>query len=368
MDTRIQQMAYVLINYSTELQPGERILIRSTSPAGQPLAQACYTEALKAGGLPVVYIHMDQEDPITLEATDDLDQLANVNPMLELMYREAPAIIRIDCAQNTRDRSGYPLDKQNARANAHAELIKIQMRREGAKELRRCSTQFPTFGYAQTAGMSLKQYEDFLFGACKVDADDPIAEWRKVYAAHERLIAWLDGKKHIHVRSDHIDLQMSIAGRTFVNAGGKENFPDGEIFTGPVENSVNGWVRFTYPAYFRGNEVKGVELEFRDGVVVNAKAATNEAYLHSVLDSDPGARRLGEFAIGTNWDIQQFTGSILFDEKIGGTVHMAVGQGYAETGSVNESLVHWDMICDMRQGGEIFVDGELFYKDGQFVI
>jgi aminopeptidase len=161
---------------------------------------------------------------------------------------------------------------------------------------------------------------------------------------------------------------MSIAGRVFKNAGGKENFPDGEIFTGPVEDSVNGWVRFTYPAYYESNEVQGIELEFRDGLVVNARAGANEDFLISTLDTDPGSRRLGEFAIGTNRDIQEFTGSILFDEKIGGTVHMAVGQGYGETGSVNRSSVHWDMICDMRRGGEILVDGDLFYKDGEFVI
>ncbi len=180
-------------------------------------------------------------------------------------------------------------------------------------------------------------------------------------------MAWLKGRKHLHVRGDHIDLQMSIAGRVFKNAGGRENLPDGEIFTGPVEDSVNGWVRFTYPAYFRGNEVKGV------GIGVPRRAGGRPEHqlqdlLIATLDTDPGARRLGEFAIGTNFIIQQFTGSILFDEKIGGTVHMAVGQGYGETGSVNTSDVHWDMICDMRQGGEIVVDGTLFYKDGQFMV
>ncbi len=368
MDSRIQKMAHVLIHYSTAVKPGERVLIRSTSPAAEPLCQALYEEALKAGGLPVVYMHMSQEDPIALEATADLGQLSDINPMLKLMYETAPVIIRIEADENINDRTAYPLEQQKARANARNELIKIQMRREAAKELRRCTTQFPTFGYAQNAGMSLRQYEDFLYGACKAHLDDPIAAWEAVYAAHERLIAWLQGKEHIQVKGDNIDLELSIKGRTFKNAGGKENFPDGEIFTGPVEDSVNGWVRFTYPAYYQGNEVKGVSLEFRDGLVVDARAESNEAYLLSVLDTDPGARRLGEFAIGTNRDIQQFTGSILFDEKIGGTVHMAVGQGYAETGSVNESLVHWDMICDMRDGGEIIVDGELFYKDGEFVI
>lgn len=368
MDHRVQQLARVLINYSTAVKPGERVLIRSTSPAGEPLCQALYEEAYRAGGLPFVYIHMSQEDPLALASGADLKQLGTVNPMLKLMYDEAEVIIRIEAEENSRDRSRYPLDLQRARVNARNELISIQMKREAAKTLRRCTTQFPTFGYAQNAGMSLGQYADFLFGACKADHDDPIAIWKQVYASHERLIDWLKGKKRVQVRGDHIDLEMSIEGRVFKNAGGKENMPDGEIFTGPVEDSVNGWVHFTYPAYYVGNEVKGVELEFKDGLVVKAVSETNEGFLTSTLDTDAGSRRLGEFAIGTNRDIQEFTGSILFDEKIGGTVHMAVGQGYAETGSVNQSLVHWDMICDMRQGGEILVDGTLFYKNGEFMI
>jgi aminopeptidase len=368
MDNRIQNMARVLIHYSTEVKPGDRVLIRSTSPAAQPLCQALYAEALRAGGLPSVYLHMSQEDAIALESSDNPDQLSYLNPMLKLMYDEAEVIIRIEAAENVRDRSQYPVTLQRARALSHNRLIEVQMERQGAGTLRRCTTQFPTFGYAQNAGMSLRQYENFVFKACKVDLDDPVAAWGEVYAMHERLIDWLKGKHRLSVRSDHIDLEMVIAGRVFKNAGGKENFPDGEIFTGPVEDSVNGWVRFTYPAYYQGNEVKGVELEFRDGRVVRAQSETNQDYLVSVLDTDAGSRTLGEFAIGTNRDIKEFTGSILFDEKIGGTVHMAVGQGYAETGSTNRSAVHWDMICDMRQGGEIRVDGELFYKDGEFVV
>lgn len=368
MDTRIQKMAQVLVNYSLALQPGEKLLIRALSPASQPLAQALYEEAFEAGGLPFVYIQMQQEDEIALGSSASLEQLEAVNPMLKLMYETCETIIRIESSQNMRARSAYPLDRQRARSHYHDQLIQIQMRREAAGELRRCTTQFPTFGYAQAAGMSLRQYEDFLYGACKVEHEDPVAAWEAVYESHERLINWLKGKQHLAVRGEHIHLDMSIAGRTFKNAGGKQNFPDGEIFTGPVEDSVNGWVRFTYPAYYQGNEVKGIELRFEDGLVVEAQAAANEPFLLATLDTDAGSRRLGEFAIGTNRDIQQFTGSILFDEKIGGTVHMAVGQGYGETGSVNHSLVHWDMICDMRGGGRIIVDDELFYEDGEFVI
>ena len=165
-----------------------------------------------------------------------------------------------------------------------------------------------------------------------------------------------------------MDLTLTIAGRTFINSDGHRNMPSGEIFTGPVENSVNGWVRFTYPAIYSGREVEGVELQFQDGKVVSAQAQKNEAFLHSVLESDPGASYLGEFAIGTNEGINRFTKSILFDEKIGGTIHMAVGAGYPETGSTNLSTVHWDMICDMRDGGQIWVDDELFYESGRFLV
>jgi aminopeptidase len=181
-----------------------------------------------------------------------------------------------------------------------------------------------------------------------------------------QLVEWLKGKREVRVEGPDAELSLSIAGRTFINSDGRRNMPSGEIFTGPVETSVSGRVRFSYPAIYAGREVEGIELRFEDGKVVEASARKNEAFLHTVLDTDPGARYLGEFAIGTNEGIDRFTKSILFDEKIGGTIHMAVGAGYPETGSTNESGVHWDMICDMRNGGRIWVDGELFYESGRF--
>ncbi|MFP4321988.1 MAG: aminopeptidase [Anaerolineales bacterium] len=368
MDTRITKLADVIINYSTAVQPGERVLIRALSPAAEPLVAALYQATLRAGGQAFTYVHISDEDSLAIEATDDSDLLAMPNPMLQMMYETSDVIIRIGASENPLALSSYPQAGQNARSAAFGADIAIQMRREGEGSLRRCSTQFPTQGYAQAAEMSLQQYEDFFYGACKAHLDDPVAAWRALGETQARLVDYLRGKAHIHVRGQHIDLQMSIAGRTFLNAQGQRNMPDGEIFTGPVEDSVNGWVQFTYPALYRGNEVTGARLTFRDGLVTDATARKGAEFLNSVLDTDPGARRLGEFAIGTNADIQRFTGSILFDEKIGGTVHMAVGQGYPETNSQNTSSVHWDMICDMRDGGEILVDGELFYKDGEFKV
>jgi aminopeptidase len=368
MDTRILKMADVITNYSLAVQPGQQVLVRATSPAGEPLAQAIYQAVLQAGAYAFTYIHLRDEDVLAIEATDNPDLLSAINPMLMLMYETCHAVVRIDCTENPVALSQYPATAQQARAKAAFGVISIQMEREGNGSMRRCTTQFPTQGLAQAAGMSLKQYEDFVFNACKVHLDDPVAAWQAVEQEQQRLVDYLAGKKQVHVRGQNIDLHMSIEGRTFLNASGQANFPDGEIFTGPVEDSVNGWVKFTYPAYYRGNEVQGIALTFTDGLVTQATATKNESFLLSVLDTDTGSRRLGEFAIGTSADIQQFTGSILFDEKIGGTVHLAVGQGYPQSGSVNKSAVHWDMICDMREGGEILVDGELFYKDGKFVV
>jgi aminopeptidase len=368
MDSRIAKMAEVLINYSLAVQPGERVLIRSTSPAAEPLVQALVQAGLRAGGEVFPYIHLRDEDSLAIEATADLDRLAAVNPMLKLMYDTCDALIRIEASENPRALSEYPAEAQKARSQAAFALIQVQMEREGNGSLRRCTTQFPTQAYAQTAGMSLAQYEDFIYRACKVHLADPVAAWREVEARQQRLIDALAGKKELHVTGKNIDLTLSIAGRSFLNAAGRANFPDGEIFTGPVEDSVNGWVKFTYPAYYRDNEVVGAKLTFSDGLVSQATAEKNEAFLLATLDTDPGAHRLGEFAIGTNTDIQRFTGSILFDEKIGGTVHMAVGQGYPQSGSRNNSQVHWDLICDMRDGGQIVVDGELFYRNGEFLV
>jgi aminopeptidase len=360
-------MANVIINYSTAVQPGERVLLRGSSPAAEPLIQALYQAALRAGGQAFTYIHMADEDSLAIEASDNLELLAAVNPMLKLMYETCQVIVRVEASENPRALSDYPPERQRARLESLAGVMSIQMEREGNGTLRRCTTQFPTQGYAQAAGMSLRQYEKFVFEACKVHLTDPVAAWQEVEHTQQRLVDYLTGCKRLHVRGQNIDLELSIAGRQFLNASGKINFPDGEIFTGPVEDSVNGWVNFTYPAYYHNNEVIGARLTFENGLVTQAAADKNESFLINTLDTDPGARRLGEFAIGTNNEIQRFTGSILFDEKIGGTVHMALGQGYPQTGSVNTSAVHWDMICDMREGGEIWVDGELFYRNGEFL-
>jgi aminopeptidase len=242
------------------------------------------------------------------------------------------------------------------------------MRRSASGDLRWVRIIYPTQAYAQDAEMSLEEYADYVYMTTYSDSDDPIAKWSRVHDEQERLVDWLNGKKEVKVIGPNIDIKLSVEKRKFINCAGEMNMPDGEIFTGPVEDSAEGWVRFSHPAIYMGNEVAGIELHFDHGKVVDAKAIKNEALLNSMLDSDKGSRYLGEFAIGTNKKIDRFIKDIVFDEKIGGTIQIALGAGYPETGSVNKSAIHWDMICDMHDGGKIYVDEKLIYESGEFLI
>ncbi|NDJ86051.1 MAG: aminopeptidase [Chloroflexi bacterium] len=365
-DPRIDKLADVLVNYSIEVQAGDWVLI-SGHYLAVPLLNAVIAHVLKAGGHPTALLDaVEFQETILREASDT--QLEWISPLETTAYEQVDATIGVSATQNTRALTNVDPERQRIRQNARRELMKTFMRRSAEGSLRWVGTLYPCPAYAQEADMSLNEYEDFVYKATFADQPDPVKHWTAIHDEQARLIEWLKGKEEVVVRGPDIDLTLSIAGRTWINSDGKKNMPSGEIFTGPVEQSVTGWVRFTYPAIRSGREVEGVELTFEDGRVVTAKASKNEGFLLSQLDSDPGARYLGEFAIGTNYGITQFTKNILYDEKIGGTIHMAVGAGYPETGSQNESTIHWDLICDMRNDSEIVVDGELFYKNGKFQV
>jgi aminopeptidase len=276
-------------------------------------------------------------------------------------------MMNIGAFYNTRELSGVNPERQQLAGRAGAELRKTFMKRIATRDLRWCYTVFPTHASAQEADMSLREYEDFVYGAGLLDEDDPVAKWQTEATRQQKLIDWMAGKDKIVIKGSNVDLQMSIKERSFRGAAGQENFPDGEIYTSPVEESVNGWIRFGYPAIYGGREVNDIELWFEDGKVVKEKASKGEELLTALLNTDDGSRILGELGIGTNYGIQKFTKNMLFDEKIGGTIHLAVGAGFPETGSKNESGVHWDMLCNMDES-EITVDGELFYKDGKIVV
>lgn len=365
-DSRIEKLADVLVNYSLEIQP-EQLVVLQGSPLAQPLLVSVYRKIIEIGAHPVVNVNLSGIQEIMFTHGSE-SQLTHLTSRDRLIVDEADAVLNIISEENTKALSGADPNKQRLAQTARREIMAKYLQRSAEGTLNWCVTLFPTNAYAQDAEMSLADYSEFVFNACRLDLDDPVAHWQGVSAEHQRLIDWLAGKSEIHLTGPDTDLKLSVAGRTWINADGKRNFPDGELFTGPVEDSVEGTVRFTYPSSVQGREVEDIQLWFEAGKVVKATAAKNQDYLEQMLDADEGARRLGEFAFGTNMGIQKFTRNILFDEKIGGTIHMAIGAGYPDSGSQNQSAIHWDMICDLRQGGQATVDGKLFMKDGEIVV
>jgi aminopeptidase len=277
------------------------------------------------------------------------------------------ARLTIEASENTKSLSGVDPKRVALRQAALGGLGRRLMERSASGELRRCLTLFPTEAHAQDAEMSLAEYEDFVFDSCLLNLPDPAEGWRQVRAEQQRIVDYLMAHDHIHIVAPDTDIRYRVAGRTWINSDGKRNFPSGEVFTGPIENSVEGHVRFNYPAIYNGREVEDVRLFFKAGKVVEASASRGEDFLQAMLDTDPGARFLGEVAFGLNYNIQRFTRKILFDEKIGGTMHMALGRSYPDSGGKNDSAIHWDLICDLRDG-EVTADGELCYRDGKFIV
>lgn len=361
-DPRVLKLGKLLVHYSLALQPGEKFVLR-THPLANELTLVVYEEAIKAGA----HVQIDQKvpgvDEIFFKYASD-DQLDFVSPVRKLTTETYDAFLNLWTEHNTRSLSGIDPSRMSRMAKAGAPLSKLFMDRSAKGEMRWCLTVFPTDAMAQEADMSLSDYQDFVYGAGMLNEADPAEYWRQMGRDQQKLVDWLKGRDQVVLKGANIDLKMSVKGRTFIPCDGKVNFPDGEIFTGPVEDSVNGWVRFRYPAIEYGQEVTDIELWFENGKVVKETATKNQELLTSQLNTDPGARYLGEFGIGTNYGIQRFTKNMLFDEKMGGTIHLAVGAGYPESGSKNESGIHWDMLCDMAES-EMTADGEVFYKNGK---
>ena len=366
VDHRVEKLADLIVNYSLAVKPLEKVWIYGGT-VGEPLLNSLYQKVLQAGGLPYMTPELPRTKGLLFKYGSE-DQLKYVPDPLKMLYETTDCMIHVLADENTRELNGVHPEKMVLSSQARREVMKTYLDRSARGDLRWALTLFPTNAYAQDADMSLDDYADFVYNACMPDQADPIGYWRNVSARQDRIINWLKGKQKVHVIGRDTDLRLSIAGRDFINCDCKLNIPDGEIFCGPVEDSAEGHVTFSYPAIFNGREVTGVHLEFEKGRVVRASAKKNEEFLLKTLDTDEGSRGLGEFAIGTNEGIQKFTGQILFDEKIGGSFHMALGAGYPESGSSAKSAIHWDMICDLRDGGQIWVDDQLLYENGRFVI
>jgi aminopeptidase len=364
-DPRLQKLAEILVNYSVGVKPGQ--LVRLAGPViAQPLMLELFHATVAAGGHPIVRLGLEGAEEILFKTGSD-DQLKYVSPIAVFESEQIDCSIGIWGDQNTKSMTNIDPARIGLSSVARKPVMANFMKRAAEGKLKWCGTQFPCNASAQDAEMSLTEYEDFVFGAGLIDHPDPVASWKGAGERQQRLTDFLQGKSDYRVTAANgTDVRMSVAGRTWINCAGHENFPDGEVFTGPVLDSVNGVIHYSFPAVHNGREVQDVVLKFKDGKVVDASASKGEDFLISMLDMDAGARFVGECAIGTNFGITRYTRNTLFDEKIGGTVHFAVGAGYPETGNTNESGLHWDMVVDLRKGGRLEIDGDVFNVDGRF--
>jgi aminopeptidase len=365
-DQRAEALAKILVNYSTRVQKGEVCVIQATT-AAELLVQAVFEEVLRAGGQPIMQMTTNGAQAAFFELASN-DQLDFVPPPSEWAAEQAETRIAIMSEVNSRALSRVDPKKQARAQKARCGLMETMMRRSAAGEHRWALTLFPTHSYASEAGMSLADYEDFYYAACLATDGDPVTAWQRQSDQVNHLAEWIQGREEIHIVAPGTDLKLNVSGRNWIPCTGEHNMPDGEFFTGPVEDSANGEIAFSFPASYGGRTVSGVRFRFEDGRVVDASADQGEEFLLEMLNTDEGARRLGEIGIGTNFGISTGTQEILLDEKIGGTVHLAVGMSYPESGGTNNSAVHWDMVCDLREGGSITVDGTELQRDGRFVV
>ncbi len=364
-DPRIEKLAKLVVNYSIYTKKNDEVLIAAPIEA-EELALEMYREVLKAGAHPFLIPSFSRAGEIYFDVAKD-HQLSYESPYRKYWYKHLDGMINISADANTRALSSVDSKKIAKTSAVKKEIREIFMKRSVTNELKWCGLAFPTNAMAQEASMSLTEYEDFVYGACLVDKRDPIAEWKKLSKAQAKMVRYLDKVSKLEFYGEDTDINMSVKGRKWVNSDGKHNMPSGEVFSAPVENSVNGHIRFTFPGIYSGKEIEDIRLEFKKGKIVKASAAKGEDLLKNLIAIDDGAKRLGEVAIGTNHGIKKFTRKILFDEKLGGTIHMAVGASYLECKGKNKSAIHWDMIKDMKKGGEIVADGEVVYKNGRWL-
>jgi aminopeptidase len=366
----LQKYAHLLVNYCLEIKEGEKLFIQTTTLA-EPLVREVYREALRAGASVVETDFIFRERSRIFHKESIEAQLKSVSPFYKLAMETFDAYLHIRAPFNLREDQNTEGSKIKMRGEATREISQIYSERTAKRGqvggMKRNLCQYPTDASAQEAGMSLSEYEAFVFNACKLNEPYPMQAWIDLRNNQKRITEHLNRCKSMRYVAEKMDISFNTEGRTWINSDGQTNMPSGEVYTSPVEDGVNGVVHFTYPCLYQGHEVEGVTLWVKDGFVEKWEAKRGQEFLDKIFDIE-GTRRFGEAAIGTNYGINRMTKNILFDEKIGGTIHMAIGQSYLQAGGKNQSAVHWDMITDMTQGGEIYADGDMIYKNGQFLI
>ncbi len=365
-DPRLKKLAGVLVNYSAKVKPGDFVVVQAEDAALEWI-EAVAAEAIKAGAHVETLVDQPEVSENLLKYGSD-EQLVHDRLIQKYAVEKADVWLTAWASKNTRAKTNINPGKLQLSMKGAAEWRKIYTERVGNGSLRWCGTQYPTQADAQESEMSLSEYQDFVYGSGYLDLDDPIAEWIKIRRNQDKYVEYLDSKKSLRIVSENTDLTVNIEGRKWINCSGTENFPDGEVFTSPVENGIDGHITFSFPGIYMDRMIEGIYLEVKSGKVIKAAAEKGEDLLKTLLETDEGAKFFGEVAIGTNYKIKKFTRNMLFDEKIGGTVHLALGDSMIEAGGMNRSVIHWDMLCDMRDEGKIYADGKLFYEKGKLIV
>lgn len=360
-----KKYAHLLSQYCLELKEGDKVFIQSTTKA-EPLVREIYRKALSLGAHPEVDLQFRGKNKIFYDEALT-HHLEYISPISKYVIENFDAYLFVRAPFNLKEEHSVDSAKRKIRSEHTMGINETFSRRTADGQLRRSLCQYPTDASAQEANMSLEEYEEFVFGACHLYDDDPAKSWLKIRQEQQRIVDFLNEKEKIRYLNDKSDISFSVRNRNWINSDGRVNMPSGEVFTGPVEDSVEGRVHFDYPSIFMGKEVSGVTFEVENGEIRKWHAESGQDILDDIMSIE-GTRYFGEAAIGTNYNIQKPTKNILFDEKIGGTIHMAIGQSYIQTGGKNKSSVHWDLIANMKDGGQIFADDELIYEDGHFLI
>ena len=364
VDQRIEKLAKLSVHYSVDVKPKEKVLIQGSELAF-PLITELYKECLLSDAYPLIMADLGVTYTFYKYAKDH--QLRFVSPFTKFIVENIDVSIGIVCQPNPKNLTNVDPAKIRTRRASRKEIMEIFMKRDAEGKLKWTALPYPITAQAQEAAMSLAEYEDFVYSSCLIDKKDPTAEWKKIHEKQEKICEFLNHVSKIRIVGEDTNLTLNVKDRKWINSDGKKNMPSGEVFTGPTENSANGTVRFTFPGIYSGREVEDIKLTFKDGKVAKASATKGDELLQQILKID-GADRIGEVAIGTNYGITKFTKNMLFDEKMGGTIHIALGAAYPETGGLNKSAIHWDILKNMKEKGEIYADDKLFYKNGKFLI
>jgi aminopeptidase len=362
-----EKYASVLVDYSTKVKKGDLVVIRATSAMAENLVKAIYKKVLERGANPILRTSICDMSDIFIKYAND-EQLDFVDPMAKLEYKVVDKYISIGAPLNVKSMARADKTKMARRSKATRELSELLLKRSAKGEASWVIADVPTHALAQEAKMSFDEYSEFLFSACFLNLEDPVKRLQQMETEQSKWVNYLNKTSKIRIVGEKTDITFSTKGRKWISCSGLNNYPDGEVFTSPVEDSAEGEIFFDFPAIYRGNEAHNIHLKIHKGKIVEAHAEKGEEFLNAMLDLDEGARFVGEIAIGTNEMIQDVTGNILFDEKIGGSIHMAAGASYPETGGKNTSGLHWDIIKNMKNGGKIYADDILIYENGKIII